>query len=133
MLEIAEEANGDTLDDLKNVDVNQYIAEHRMPMDQVVAHSSISKMLEYLDGTMDIVGYNYMTERYAADSAKYPHRIILGTETYAPRIAGNWRLMQQHANIIGYFIWTSYGYLGETGGRQNFPALQNESLSLIHI
>lgn len=130
MIEITAEANGDTLDDLKNVDVNQYIAEHRMPMDQVVAHSSISKMLEYLDGTMDIVGYNYMTERYAADSAKYPHRIILGTETHAPRIADNWRLMQQHANIIGDFIWTSYGYLGETGGRQNFPALQNESCDL---
>ena len=29
--------------------------------------------------------------------------------------------------IIGDFIWCSYTYLGENGGRENFPYLMNES------
>ena len=130
LLQIAAQVNVDVPERLENIDVNQYIATHRVPMDQILTHPVIDEMLEYLDGTMDVMGYNYITERYALDSRRYPNRIILGTETHAPRIAEHWKLMQQHANIIGDFIWTSYGYLGETGGKERFPALQNESCDL---
>lgn len=130
LLQIAAQVNVDVPERLENIDVNQYIATHRVPMDQILTHPVIGEMLEYLDGTMDVMGYNYITERYALDSRQYPNRIILGTETHAPRIAEHWKLMQQHANIIGDFIWTSYGYLGETGGKERFPALQNESCDL---
>ena len=130
LLEITAQATGESPQQLAHMDVNQYIAEHEVSMEQVAAHAAITEMLEYLDGAMDVVGYNYMPERYEADSVCHPQRIILGTETHAPRIADSWRLMQAHPNIIGDFIWTSYGYLGETGGRQRFPALQNESCDL---
>ncbi len=130
LVEITAQANGDTLESLKGIDVNQYMAQHRMSMGQVIAHESISDVLEHLDATMDVIGYNYMTDRYETDSLRYPHRVIVGAETHAPRIADNWRLMQEHANIIGDFIWTSYSYLGETGGKDHFPTLQNESCDL---
>lgn len=130
LLEIAAQINGDSPERLAQMDVNQYIAEQGVSMEQVAAHETITHMLTCLDGAMDVLGYNYMPERYEADSANHPHRIILGTETHAPRIADSWRMMQAHANIIGDFIWTSYGYLGETGGKERFPALQNESCDL---
>ena len=130
LIDITMEANGKTPDDLKDMDVNQFIAEHRIPMDRVSTHPSIDRMLEYLDGTMDVLGYNYLTERYAVDMERCPDRVILGTETHAPRIADNWRLMQTYPGVIGDFIWTSWSYLGETGGRERFPALHNESCDL---
>ena len=130
LIDITMEADGKTPDDLKDMDVNQFIAEHHIPMDRVSTHPSIDRMLEYLDGTMDVLGYNYLTERYAADMARYPDRVILGTETHSPRIADNWALMRRYPGIIGDFNWTAYSYLGETGGPERFPALHNESCDL---
>ena len=130
LIDITMEASGKTPDDLKDLDVNQFIAQNMVSMDRVVVHPSIGRMLEYLDGTMDVLGYNYITERYAADAERYPDRVILGTETLAPRIAENWQLMREHHAVIGDFIWTAYSYLGETGGKERFPALHNESCDL---
>ena len=130
LIDITLEANGKTPDDLKDLDVNQFLAEHRIAMDKVSTHPSISRMLEYLDGTMDVLGYNYLTERYAADMERYPDRVILGTETFAPRIAESRDLMNKYPGVIGDFIWTAHSYLGETGGKERFPALHNESCDL---
>ena len=38
--------------------------------------------------------------------------------------------MQENKAVIGDFIWTGYSYLGETGGKDRFPALHNESCDL---
>lgn len=127
---IAADICGQDAAQLLQKDVNQVMQEHAVSMEQVVCHPLVDELLDYLDGTMDVIGYNYLTERYEKDCRKYPHRVIVGTETHAKRIGDNWRLMQQNKALIGDFIWTGYSYLGETGGKERFPAMHNESCDL---
>jgi beta-galactosidase len=66
-----------------------------------------------LPALLDIVGYNYQEPRYAADHAKYPARVIFGSEnthTYA-----NWAIVRDNAYVAGQFLWTGIDYLGEAG------------------
>lgn len=130
LLEAAAEKYGLDMSALMKMDVNQFIGEHQDLMKDINTHPIMDKMFEYLDGALDVSGYNYLVERYDSDIKKYPHRIILGTETHAKRIADHYRLMKEHKAVIGDFIWTSYSYLGETGGAANYPRLQNESCDL---
>ncbi|WP_234390342.1 DUF4982 domain-containing protein [Streptomyces sp. MMG1533] len=70
---------------------------------------------------LDVAGMNYAEARYALDRDLFPHRIILGTETFPTRIDGNWRLVKQHGHVIGDFTWTGWDYLGEVGiGRPQY-------------
>ena len=64
---------------------------------------------------LDIAGYNYMDSRYAMDAAKYPNRILCGTETFIPTIDQNWKLVKDMPNVIGDFCWTGWDYCGEPG------------------
>jgi len=60
---------------------------------------------------LDVVGYNYQEDRYAADHAAFPKRIIYGSEnkhTYAA-----WRAVTANPFIAGQFLWTGIDYLGE--------------------
>jgi len=130
LYEIAAEKTGRSASELMRGDVNQTISELGRSMDDLMEHPLIGEMLEYLDGTVDVIGYNYLLSRYQKDCDTYPNRIILGTETHAKRIGEHWKLMQENPAIIGDFIWTGYSYLGETGSRDRFPALHNESCDL---
>ena len=94
---------------------------------KIILIPPVDEMLEFIDGAVDISGYNYMLARYEKDAELYPNRIILGTETHAKRIPDHFAAMQKHKNIIGDFIWCSYTYLGETGEKGNYPSLMNES------
>jgi beta-galactosidase len=60
---------------------------------------------------LDAVGYNYQEQRYAADHAKYPKRIIFGSETSHQFSA--WRAVLDNDFISGQFLWTGIDYLGE--------------------
>lgn len=64
---------------------------------------------------MDIAGYNYGINRYEHDLKKYPHRMILGTETFCSDEFRFWRLANQYKRIIGDFVWAGMDYLGEVG------------------
>lgn len=64
---------------------------------------------------LDIVGYNYLYERYAHDSEKYPERVIWGSETHALNFYDSWQEVLNHNNVIGDFTWTAYDNLGEAG------------------
>lgn len=66
-------------------------------------------------GVLDVAGMNYLESRYETDPAIFPHRVILGTETYPMGIAKNWRLVTRLAHVIGDFTWTGWDYLGEVG------------------
>jgi beta-galactosidase len=66
---------------------------------------------------LDAVGYNYQEWRYAADHAKYPKRIIYGSET--SQRYGAWRAVQTNRFISGQFLWTGFDYLGEAGAWPN--------------
>ena len=60
---------------------------------------------------LDAVGYNYQEDRYAADHAKFPKRLIFGSEN--SQQYGAWRAVQTNDFISGQFLWTGIDYLGE--------------------
>ncbi|MCH5223267.1 MAG: DUF4982 domain-containing protein [Muribaculaceae bacterium] len=62
---------------------------------------------------VDIVGYNYTEDRYDMDHAKYPGRVIYGSENRSDFKA--WKDMRDRDFIFGQFIWTGIDYLGESG------------------
>lgn len=96
-------------------DVNDFMTAMDTHMDEIVQHPIISGLLENAAVGMDAVGYNYMTSRYASDAAAYPHRVLVGSETYPPDIARNWPLVKKLPSLIGDFTWTGWDYLGEAG------------------
>ena len=66
---------------------------------------------------LDAVGYNYQEARYAADHAKFPQRIIYGSEN--SQQYGAWRAVQTNRYISGQFLWTGIDYLGEANAWPN--------------
>lgn len=64
-------------------------------------------------GALDITGYNYTEDRYAQDHAKYPKRVIFGSEN--GHSMESWKVVRDTEYIFGQFIWTGIDYLGESG------------------
>jgi len=64
---------------------------------------------------LDVGGYNYQWQVYETDHAKYPQRIMMGTESFPLQAFENWQKVEQHPYVIGDFVWTAMDYLGETG------------------
>ena len=64
---------------------------------------------------LDLVGYNYAFRRYESDHAKYPGRVMVGTETNPPLALENYELVKRLPYVIGYFVWTATDNIGEAG------------------
>ena len=64
---------------------------------------------------LDVVGYNYLDERYEKDGAAFPHRVICGLESYPANIDKIWDKVEQLPFVIGDFTWTAVDYIGEAG------------------
>ncbi len=64
---------------------------------------------------MDIAGYNYGIDRYEHDLRKYPHRLILGSETFCSDAYRFRELAKREPHLVGDFVWAGMDYLGETG------------------
>ena len=64
---------------------------------------------------LDIVGYNYMWDRYEGDRITFPKRVIHATETHSYTTYEYWKAVEKNSNVIGDFIWTAYDNLGEAG------------------
>ena len=62
---------------------------------------------------IDVVGYNYTESRYAEDHARYPERVIYGSENRHDLPA--WLAVKDNEHIFGQFLWTGIDYLGEAG------------------
>ena len=58
---------------------------------------------------------NYLHHLYEKDIARYPNRVIIGTETVPKDIYTSWNKTLAHESIIGDFVWTAIDYLGEAG------------------
>lgn len=95
--------------------VNNFMSLMDAYMDEIVVHRAISERLEKACAATDIAGYNYMTARYEGDAKRYPNRVIVGSETYPPEIAGNWEIIKRSSHVIGDFTWTGWDYIGEAG------------------
>ncbi|MFW6309259.1 MAG: glycoside hydrolase family 2 TIM barrel-domain containing protein [bacterium] len=64
---------------------------------------------------LDVVGYNYLLDRYEKDGEKYNNRIICGTETFPKKAFEYWQAVEKLPYVIGDFVWTGIDYLGEAG------------------
>lgn len=82
------------------------------PVTAALAGAVMSNETDY-PGVLDIVGYNYTEYRYAEDHARYPERVLYGSETRHDLKA--WRAVTDNDYISGQFIWTGFDYLGEAG------------------
>lgn len=78
---------------------------------------------------VDIAGYNYCFSRYRSDVAKYPSRIIVGSESSPSRLVEAWPLVEEFPQIIGDYVWTAWDYLGEAGIS---APLYNTGMSIIY-
>ena len=64
---------------------------------------------------LDVGGYNYAWDHYESDHARFPQRVMAGTESYPHEALENWRLIEAHSYVIGDFVWTGMDHLGESG------------------
>jgi beta-galactosidase len=60
---------------------------------------------------LDAAGYNYQEDRYAEDHAKYPNRVLYGSENGMRW--DFWAAVADNPYICGQFLWTGIDYLGE--------------------
>lgn len=101
----------------KPVDINDAMnSMTRNDMRNLLSRSP--RMGDYLNepaAALDILGLNYMTDRYAIDHELHPNRIIVGSETFPRDIAYNWKTIMCYPNVLGDFTWTGLEYLGEVG------------------
>jgi len=64
---------------------------------------------------LDVVGYNYMYNRYEEDHEKYPNRVMVATEFMPLYSLDNWKMVEKLPYVIGNFEWVVMDYLGEAG------------------
>ncbi len=82
------------------------------PVTAALAGVVMSNETEYPEA-IDVVGYNYTEDRYATDHAKYPKRVIYGSENGHGMDA--WKAVRDNDFIFAQFLWTGIDYLGEAG------------------
>jgi beta-galactosidase len=84
-------------------------------MNQIAASEPVSSRTEESFAVLDVAGMNYGDGRYELDRVLFPNRVIVGTETFPSRIAGNWALVRANPHLLGDFVWAGWDYLGEAG------------------
>ncbi|MCD8019767.1 MAG: DUF4982 domain-containing protein [Clostridiales bacterium] len=104
-------------------DVNVFMAAMEQDMPGIVSHPVLGGILEKLETTMDVIGYNYMTARYLKDAKKYTDRIMVGSETYPKQIAENWGVITACSQLLGAFTWSRWACRGEVSSV--YPDLMN--------
>ncbi len=127
LVEIAADLTGKNPSEFADGDINKFMGLVATAMDKIVQHKVVGDILERIDPTNDVMGYNYMTSRYLMDNKSYPNRVIVGTETYPKQIAESWSIIKSCPAIIGDFTWTGHDYMGEAGGPKSFPRIINSS------
>ncbi|MCL1900679.1 MAG: DUF4982 domain-containing protein, partial [Promicromonosporaceae bacterium] len=75
----------------------------------------VSRRTAESSSVLDVLGMNYGESRYALDQARFPERVLVGSETFPARIGVLWPLVEGNPNAIGDFTWTGWDYLGEVG------------------
>ena len=78
-------------------------------------HFSWEKDSERAFRNLDVSGYNYQWKEYENDHARFPERVMYGSESVPKEAAQNWNLIDKNPYLIGDFVWTAIDYLGEAG------------------
>jgi len=95
--------------------VNGLMTQIADQMNMISSAPPVTARTEEAFAALDVAGMNYGDGRYELDATAFPHRVIVGTETFPTRIANNWNLVTRLDNVIGDFTWTGWDYLGEVG------------------
>lgn len=66
-------------------------------------------------GNLEVLGYNYLTQRIDKDVVRFPEHLFAVTESYPMDAVWTKRVMDAHPQLIGEFVWTGWDYFGETG------------------
>ena len=102
---IAEESGG----------LNEMMAAEGGPFAVVSASESAGRRTAESSAPLDVLGLNYAESRYVIDQDLFPHRVIVGSETFPSQIGRLWPMVRDAPNVIGDFTWTGWDYLGEVG------------------
>lgn len=81
----------------------------------LVGNGDWAKLTAPFAEDLDVVGYNYLLDRYDGDGEIFPDRLICGTETYPMQAFDYWEAVEKNPHVIGDFVWTALDYLGEAG------------------
>ena len=102
-------------------ELNSDMASAGDAMNSVALHPVVVGATQESYEAMDIAGYNYATGRHTYDIANFDNWIAVGAETFPKDLAANWKVVQEHPQVIGDFVWTAFDYLGEAGiGRDSY-------------
>jgi len=82
------------------------------PVTAGLASALMSNKTGFADA-LDAAGYNYQEYRYPEDHAKYPHRVLYGSENGMRW--DFWEAVAANPYVCGQFLWTGIDYLGEAG------------------
>ena len=83
------------------------------PVTSALSFPELSNRTGFAD-VLDLSGYNYREKFYDGDHAKWPERVILGSENSHDPAA--WRAVEDRDYIAGQFLWTGIDFLGECPG-----------------
>lgn len=83
------------------------------PVTSALSFPELSNRTGYADA-LDLSGYNYREQFYDDDHARYPGRVILGSENSHDPAA--WKAMRDRKFISAQFLWTGIDFLGECQG-----------------
>lgn len=83
------------------------------PVTSALSFPELSNRTGYAD-VLDLSGYNYREHFYDDDHARYPGRVILGSENSHDPAA--WKAMRDRKFISAQFLWTGIDFLGECQG-----------------
>jgi beta-galactosidase len=95
--------------------LNEAMASEDGPFAAVGASEIASVRTAESSGALDVLGLNYAETRYELDRERFPHRVIVGSETFPSQIGKLWPMVLASPNVIGDFTWTGWDYLGEVG------------------
>ena len=110
-----EEVEPPPTEEAESQGVNTQMAMWAMVKDQVMRDPIIAEGIEEVSASLDVVGYNYVSNRYLLDHELYPNRVIVGSETNVTDLGRDWPVICAHPHLIGDFTWTGWDYLGEVG------------------
>lgn len=74
-----------------------------------------AKLTEDYCKPLDVVGYNYLLDRYEMDHEFFPERIMVCSESHAFNTYDYWQKVKELPYVIGDFIWAAVDYIGEVG------------------
>ena len=103
------------LDDFEQAEMRKKMTGNMQNADVAGEDISWETFTEAFVNGLDIVGYNYMEDKYLRDHEMFPERIILGSENFPKEIGFRWPLVEAHPWILGDFTWTAFDYIGEAG------------------